>query len=98
MNSLEIFLAITSIVFFTTSLTLFYLYFKTKISLNKAELVSTQNEELKETFKNLANDVLTGNSERFLQLAKSTLEKETALSQSELSKKQVEFQRTVEPI
>jgi DNA recombination protein RmuC len=97
-SSLEIFLTITSLTFFILSTVLFYLYFKTKMSLSRAELASTQNEQLKETFRNLANDVLTGNSEKFLQLAKNTLEKETALTHSELSKKQVEFQKTVEPI
>ncbi|OFZ19458.1 MAG: hypothetical protein A2Z20_05375 [Bdellovibrionales bacterium RBG_16_40_8] len=98
MSNLEI---ILSLLFFSSFITLIFvsrrLYFA-RISLAKAEAEQHGEDFLLERFKVLAAQTLEGSSNQFLQLAKTTLEKENIISQSTLEKKKIEIDNIVAPL
>lgn len=98
MTVLEIVLGIIGVVFFSLSLWLARRLFKAQAELARHEALQFSAEKLQETFKAAAQTALTGNSEQFLQLAKTALEKESALAQKDLEKRKIEIDGTLEPI
>jgi DNA recombination protein RmuC len=98
MTGLEIALGIISVLFFACSVLLGLRLLKAQSELARHEAMQFSVEKLQETFKSTAQSALVGNSEQFLQLAKSTLEKESALNQKDLEKRKVEIDGSLEPI
>ncbi|NQZ02430.1 MAG: DNA recombination protein RmuC, partial [Bdellovibrionales bacterium] len=62
------------------------------------ELLAKAEEKLKDTFKSLAATALEGNSKQFMDLARSTLSKESEVAQKELEKKEQSIEDMLKPI
>ena len=69
-----------------------------RIALAKTEAQQHGEDFLLERFRDLAAQTLAGNSNQFLQLAKTTLEKESLISQSALEKKKFEIDHIIAPL
>lgn len=98
MTTLEIvFLALicflVSALFFLT-----YRYYLLRMALARAESAQQGEALLLERFRSLATQTLEGNSQQFLNLARSTLEKENVLAKTELEKSRLEIDHLVEPL
>jgi len=98
MTNLEIALSVLSIFFLGLSIFLARRLYYAQLRLTQAEGQNRSEADLMEKFKSLANQTLTGQSEQFLQLAKTTLEKENVVAKSELEKKRLEIEHVVEPL
>lgn len=69
-----------------------------RVSLAQAQARHQSEEIMLERFRSLAAQSLEGNTQQFLHLARTTLEKETLVSQTELEKRKIEIQHLVEPL
>ncbi len=98
MTSLEIILTFLALGFLGTSVWLGIRLFSTQNELTRLETMQFSTEKLQETFRATAQSALTGNAEQFLQLAKSTLEKESAMAQKDLEKQKTEINSSLDPI
>ncbi|MEK6554107.1 MAG: DNA recombination protein RmuC [Bdellovibrionota bacterium] len=98
MTALEVALGLISFLFIACSGWLARKLFKAHNDLARLEALQFTAEKLQETFKSTAQSALAGNSEQFLQLARTTLEKESALNQKDLEKRKIEIDGTLEPI
>jgi DNA recombination protein RmuC len=98
MTNLEIVLVVLSLVFAGAALWFGRQYLVAKAALLKAEALSLSQSQMSETFKNLAQSALQGNAEHFLNLAKGTLEKESALAHKDLETRKIEIEKNLEPI
>lgn len=98
MTGIEITLALLSIAFAGVAFWLGRLYINARSELARLEALRLSQEQISETFKNLAQNALQGNAESFLTLAKSVLEKETALAHKDLETRKIEIEKNLEPI
>ena len=98
MTTLEILLTFLALGFLGTSVWLAKRLFSTQNELTRLETMQFSTEKLQETFRATAQSALTGNAEQFLQLAKSTLEKESAMAQKDLEKRKIEINSSLDPI
>src|SRR4051812_7485232 len=72
--------------------------YKLRIALYRAESRQNGETELIEKFRTVAAQTLEGNSQQFLQLAKSTLEKEGLVAKADLEKRKLEIDHVVAPL
>ena len=93
-----VFLSVLACVFMGLSIWLALRLHKAKVELAQAQSHMRGEDLLLERFRSLASQTLEGSSQQFLQLAKSTLEKEQIIAQSELDKRKVEISNLVEPL
>lgn len=98
MTGLEVTLAFFTLIFVASTAALAWRLLSAQKEITRLETLQLSSEKMSETFRTAAQTALLGNSEQFLQLAKSTLEKESALAQKDLEKKKVEIDSTLEPI
>jgi DNA recombination protein RmuC len=72
--------------------------YRAQLELQQARALTKTDADLLEKFKSLSHQTLEGQSQQFLQLAKTTLEKENVVAKSELEKRKIEIEHVVEPL
>lgn len=98
MSNLELFLSVFVAALSVTLFFVAYKYFQVRMQLTRAEASQQGDSLLLERFRSLATQTLEGNSQQFLQIAKSALEKENVQAKSELEKSRLEIRHVVEPL
>lgn len=98
MTTLEIIFLTLICVLSVTLVLLAYRYYLVRLALAKAESTQQGDALLLERFRSLAAQTLESNSQQFLTLARTTLEKENVLAKTELEKSRVEINHLVEPL
>lgn len=98
MSTLEVFLlCISGALLLALAYSLYRLHLA-RLALIKSEAQQQGQELLIERFRAMASQALEGNSHQFLQLAKTTLEKEAINGQAELEKRKLEIQHIIGPL
>lgn len=98
MSNLEVFLIVLSALLTGGIIFLSARLYSAKLALASSSAQQQGEEFLAEKFRSIAAQTLEGSSQQFLQLAKTTLEKENVVSAAELDKRKVEINNVVEPL
>ena len=98
MSNLELFLIVLCCLLFIGLIYMTLQLYRARLALAQSAAAQQGEAYMAEKFRSIAAQTLEGSSQQFLQLAKTTLEKENVVASSELEKRKVEITNVVEPL